>query len=81
MGVRVKIEDLAEWRATAPELLDQRDAARYLGVSESVLLIAVREQGLPARLVGERVRVYSKSAIDKWVASGQDGGETAFGSS
>lgn len=50
------------------EVLSQAGLQRYLGVSGPTLRKAIREdKSLPHRRVGRRY-VFSRSAIDKWLA-------------
>lgn len=49
------------------ELLNATEASEYLGISRASLNRYVRQGLIPCRQVG-RKRIYSKPALDKWVA-------------
>ncbi len=62
-------EILAGLAAREDEVLDLASAAAYLKVAEDDVLRMVRDQGLPARQVGEGWR-FLKAAIRQWLAAG-----------
>ena len=64
--LRGRMTDATEFRRTAPDILDGRDAAQFLGVSERYLHDNARELGIPYKEIG-RTRLYSRSRLVKWV--------------
>jgi excisionase family DNA binding protein len=67
--VFVPEEVLAEWAGKQKEVLDLSEAAAFLRVPEEEVLGLVRDQGLPARQVGQGWR-FLKAAIRAWLGSG-----------
>ena len=55
------------------EFLTLADVAKLLAVSKPTVTKAVREQGLPALRIGERVLRFSRADVDAWIAT-QKGG-------
>lgn len=51
------------------ELLDLNEAAKFLGVSDKLLLRILAEEDFPARKLGNKWR-FSKSALIKWISEG-----------
>lgn len=68
--LRGRVADATEFRRTAPEILDGRDAAQYLGVSERYLHDNAQALGIPFKEIG-RTRLYSRSRLVKWVEDDQ----------
>lgn len=68
--LRGRMTDATEFRRTAPEILDGRDAAQFLGVSERYLHDNAQSLGIPYREIG-RTRLYSRSRLVKWVEEDQ----------
>lgn len=68
--LRGRVADATEFRRTAPEILDGKDAAQYLGVSERYLHDNARELGIPYKEIG-RTRLYSRSRLVRWVEDDQ----------
>ena len=68
--LRGRRTDATEFRRTAPEILDGKDAAQFLGVSERYLHDNARELGIPYKEIG-RTRLYSRSRLVKWVEDDQ----------
>ena len=68
--LRGRMTDATEFRRTAPEILDGREAAQFLGVSERYLHDNARELGIPYREIG-RTRLYSRLRLVKWVEEDQ----------
>lgn len=68
--LRGRMTDATEFRRTAPEILDGKDAAQFLGVSERFLHDNARALGIPYREIG-RTRLYSRSRLVKWVEDDQ----------
>lgn len=68
--LRGRVTDATEFRRTAPEILDGREAAQYLGVSERYLHDNARSLGIPYKEIG-RTRLYSRSRLVKWVEDDQ----------
>lgn len=64
--LRGRVTDATEFRRTAPEILDGKDAAQFLGVSERYLHDNARALGIPFREIG-RTRLYSRARLVKWV--------------
>ena len=64
--LRGRMTDATEFRRTAPEILDGKDAAQFLGVSERYLHDNARELGIPYKEIG-RTRLYSRSRLVRWV--------------
>lgn len=64
--LRGRVTDATEFRRTAPEILDGKDAAQYLGVSERYLHDNAQALGIPFKEIG-RTRLYSRSRLVKWV--------------
>ena len=64
--LRGRMTDATEFRRTAPEILDGRDAAQFLGVSERYLHDNAQSLGIPYREIG-RTRLYSRTRLVKWV--------------
>ncbi len=64
--LRGRVTDATEFRRTAPEVLDGKDAAQFLGVSERYLHDNARELGIPYKEIG-RTRLYSRARLVKWV--------------
>ena len=64
--LRGRVADATEFRRTAPEILDGRDAAQFLGVSERYLHDNAQSLGIPYREIG-RTRLYSRTRLVKWV--------------
>ena len=64
--LRGRMTDATEFRRTAPEILDGKDAAQFLGVSERYLHDNARSLGIPFREIG-RTRLYSRARLVKWV--------------
>jgi excisionase family DNA binding protein len=60
---------LAELLGRHEEVLNLGEAAAFLRVSEQDVLRMVREQGLPARQVGEEWR-FLKAAVRDWLRAG-----------
>jgi len=61
---------LTEYLARQSEVFDLSEAAAFLKSSEHEVLRLVREQGLPARAVGDGWR-FLKGAICRWLGSAQ----------
>lgn len=68
--LRGRMTDATEFRRTAPEILDGKDAAQFLGVSERYLHDNAQSLGIPYREIG-RTRLYSRSRLVKWVEEDQ----------
>ena len=68
--LRGRMTDATEFRRTAPEILDGREAAQFLGVSERYLHDNAQSLGIPYREIG-RTRLYSRSRLVKWVEEDQ----------
>lgn len=68
--LRGRMTDATEFRRTAPEILDGRDAAQFLGVSERYLHDNAQSLGIPYKEIG-RTRLYSRSRLVKWVEEDQ----------
>ena len=68
--LRGRMTDATEFRRTAPEILDGKDAAQFLGVSERFLHDNARALGIPYKEIG-RTRLYSRSRLVKWVEDDQ----------
>lgn len=68
--LRGRVTDATEFRRTAPEILDGKDAAQFLGVSERYLHDNAQSLGIPYREIG-RTRLYSRSRLVKWVEEDQ----------
>lgn len=49
------------------EFLTLADVAKLLRVSKPTVSKAVREQGLPALRLGERVLRFSRADVDQWI--------------
>lgn len=64
--LRGRVADATEFRRTAPEILDGKEAAQYLGVSERYLHDNAQSLGIPYREIG-RTRLYSRARLVKWV--------------
>jgi excisionase family DNA binding protein len=62
-------EHLAKLLTRQNEVLDLQETAAFLKASEEDVLRMVREQGLPARQVGEGWR-FLKAAICEWLRTG-----------
>ena len=52
--------------STFPEVLTQREAARYLRISVDTLKKLTDENIVPARRIGSRI-IYGRDALKKWV--------------
>jgi excisionase family DNA binding protein len=59
----------AEWLAAQKEVFDLDEAAAFLKASADDVLRMVKEQGLPARKVGEGWR-FLKAAVCDWLRAG-----------
>lgn len=68
--LRGRMTDATEFRRTAPEILDGKDAAQFLGISERYLHDNAQSLGIPYREIG-RTRLYSRSRLVKWVEEDQ----------
>lgn len=55
--------------AAAAEVFTLADAAAYLRVEPEAILPLVREQGLPARQIGQEWR-FLKSSLQEWLRTG-----------
>ena len=64
--LRGRVADATEFRRTAPEILDGKEAAQYLGVSERYLHDNAQSLGIPYGEIG-RTRLYSRARLVKWV--------------
>ncbi|GIM46994.1 hypothetical protein DNHGIG_25430 [Collibacillus ludicampi] len=51
------------------ELLDFKQAAEFLRVSDKVLMKLLQEENVPARKIGNQWR-FSKQALINWIAEG-----------
>jgi excisionase family DNA binding protein len=60
---------LAELIASQKEVFDLQDTAKFLKVSDDEVLRMVKEQGLPARQIGDNWR-FLKAAICEWLRTG-----------
>ena len=68
--LRGRVADATEFRRTAPEILDGKDAAQFLGVSARYLHDNAQSLGIPYREIG-RTRLYSRSRLVRWVEDDQ----------
>lgn len=66
MPVVLRDRDVNEFRRQAPEILDAESAARFLGVSERVLIENVEKLAIPCRTIG-RTMIFSRAALVRWV--------------
>lgn len=66
MPVVLRDRDVNEFRRQAPEILDAESAARFLGVSERVLIEHVEKLAIPCRTIG-RTMIFSRAALVRWV--------------
>ena len=68
--LRGRVADATEFRRMAPEILDGREAAQFLGVSERYLHDNAQSLGIPYREIW-RTRLYSRLRLVKWVEEDQ----------
>lgn len=63
-----RLENIDDYRRTAPEVLNLEGAAKYLGIKEKELLeeLKFRVDGPPCRQVGKTF-IFSREALNAWV--------------
>ena len=63
-------------KADSPEVMNIRQASKYLGVSPDTLYKYVNEQKIPAFKLGNRWR-FKKSRLDQWMEEKSSEAETS----
>ena len=59
-------EDFDTYRRNAPDVMNTTGAARFLGLSERVLVENIEQLSIPHRAVGKTL-LFSKDALVNWV--------------